>query len=346
MYGSTATIPTRLTQRYGSRHPFVAAGMAFAGAEPALALAVNRAGGIGSIGVGLTSPDRLREIIRELRRDVGEAPFTINFVTCLGNDAGVEVCAREQVPIVSFHWGHPPAHQLEALLGAGCTVWEQVGSVAAAETAVADGVSAIVAQGWEAGGHNYGGMGTFALVPAVVDAVADRALVLASGGIADARGVAAALTLGADGVWVGTRLVASEEANVHVEHHRRLVAASGQDTVRSAVFGPEMPFFNPIRVLRNRVVEQWSDRIDELPTTRGDLEVIGRTRVGGAPYPMHRFDPLLPTPDTTGDWEEMAWAAGQGVGLIHSIEPAGVIVAEMMAGAADILSGLGRSANR
>ncbi|MFF2122528.1 nitronate monooxygenase [Kitasatospora sp. NPDC058184] len=115
----------------------------------------------------------------------------------------------------------------------------QVGSADAAERAVDDGVEVVVAQGWEAGGHTYGGLPTIVGVPAVVDAVGDRALVLAAGGITDGRQVAAALCLGADGVWVGTRLVASREAQVHPEHHRRLVAALGEDTVRTGIFGPE-----------------------------------------------------------------------------------------------------------
>jgi hypothetical protein len=128
----------------------------------------------------------------------------------------------------------------------------------------------VVAQGWEAGGHNYGGLPTLALVPTVVDAVAP-ALVLAAGGIADGRGAAAALALGADGVWAGSRLVATQEAAVHAEHKTRIVAASGEQTVRSSIFGPEWPHFNPMRVIRNRVVEEWNDRLSEVPTQGDEL---------------------------------------------------------------------------
>jgi NAD(P)H-dependent flavin oxidoreductase YrpB (nitropropane dioxygenase family) len=333
-----ASIKTRFTERFGVVHPLAQAGMAFAGQEPELALAVGREGGVGAIGVGFTPPDRLREIIRQLRAELGDRPFNINFITYFGNEETVRVAAEERVPVVSFHWGHPAAQQLELLRDAGVSVWEQVGTVADAERAAADGVDVIVAQGWEAGGHNYGGMGLSALVPAVVDAVGDRALVLAAGGIADGRGVAAALTLGADGVWVGTRLVASEEAHVHPEHHARLVAAGGEDTVLSSVFGPEMPDFNPMRLLKVKVVAEYNDRVHELPTGgREHLEVIGETVLLGQPHTKHKFDVLLPTPETTGDFEEMAWLAGQGVGLVHDIKPAAEIVTEMMEGAADIL---------
>ena len=332
-----STLPTRLTERFGVRHPLVQAGMAFAGAGPDLAIAVGRAGGVGSIGVGFTPPERLREIVRTLRAALGDVPFDVNFLTNFGNEEGVAVCVQERVPVVSFHWGHPPAHQTEALAAAGCSWWEQVGTVEAARLAVADGAEVVVAQGWEAGGHNYGGMGTFALVPQVVDAVADQALVLAAGGVADGRGVAAALSLGADGVWVGTRLVASEEALVHPEHHRRLIAASGQDTVRTGVFGPEVPLFNPMRVLRNRVVDQWTDRLEEVPTEREDLEVVGETVFLGQRHVKRRFDVILPTAETTGDFEEMAFLAGQAVGLVTDVAPAARVVERMMDQAAEVL---------
>lgn len=330
------SITTRLTERYGVSHPFAQAGMAFAGEKPELALAVAQAGGIGSIGVGFMQPDDLRQVIRYLR-DATDNVFNINFITCFGNDEQVTVCAEEQVPIVSFHWGHPPEHQRTALKAAGSSIWVQVGTVEDAETAAGYGADAVVAQGWEAGGHNYGGLGTMALVPAMLDAIGDRSMVLAAGGIADARGVAGALALGADGVWVGTRLVASTEANVHPEHHRRLLASNGGDTVRSGVFGPEMPDFNPMRLLRCRVVDEFTDRLDEVPKQRENEPVIGETTFLGQPHTKHRFDVILPTPETSGDWEEMAWLSGQGVGLIHDIRPAADIVNDMMEGAADIL---------
>ena len=201
-------IATRFTSRFGSRYPFACAGMAFAGTTE-LALAVCRGGGVGAIGVGLTPAEKLRGMVREMRKKTS-APFNVNFLTIFDNDAHIRLCAEERVPIVSFHWGHPSAQHIKLLRDAGVSVWEQVGSVEAAKRAAGDGIEAIVAQGSEAGGHNYGALPTMALVPMVVDAVAPS-LVLASGGIADGRGVAAALALGADGVWVGSRMVATRE---------------------------------------------------------------------------------------------------------------------------------------
>jgi NAD(P)H-dependent flavin oxidoreductase YrpB (nitropropane dioxygenase family) len=248
------SIPTRMTARFGCRHPFASAGMAFAGGTPDLALAVCAGGGIGAVGAGLTPAEQLRSIIRKVRAGT-DAAFNVNLITCLDNDSRIRVCAEEKVPVASFHWGHPSPEHLKRLRDAGVSVWEQVGDVEAAKRAVDDGVEVVVAQGWEAGGHNYRGLTTMVLVPQVLDAVSP-ALVLAAGGIADGRGVAGALALGADGVWVGTRLVATTEAAVHPEHKRRIVEGSGEQTVLSSIFGPEWPHFNLMRVLRNRVVDE------------------------------------------------------------------------------------------
>ncbi|ABD56893.1 NAD(P)H-dependent flavin oxidoreductase [Jannaschia sp. CCS1] len=333
---------TRFTKTFGLKYPLAQAGMAFAGAEPDLAIAVCKGGGIGSIGVGFTPGEVLRGMIGTIRAAT-DAPFNINFITCFGNDEQVRVAAEEKVPVVSFHWGHPPADQIKMLKDAGCSIWVQVGTVEDGLQAVDYGADVIVAQGWEAGGHNYGGMGSMALIPAMVDAVGDRAMVLASGGISDARAAAAAMVLGADGVWVGTRLVASTEATVHREHHARLVAASGTDTTRSAVFGPEMPHFNPMRLLKVRVTEEFEGRLQDVPMERDNEPIIGETLLGGQKHIKRRFDVILPTEDTTGDFEEMAWLAGQGVGQVRDIKPAAQIVEEMMDGANDLLNRMGAS---
>ena len=234
----TPSIATRFTQRYGVRHPFACAGMAFAGMTPALTIAVCKAGGIGALGVGFTPPELLREYIRTIRAAT-DAPFNVNFITCFDNDAQVKVCAEERVPIVSWHWGHPSDANRALLREAGVAYWEQVGSADDALRAVEAGAEAIVAQGYEAGGHNYQGLPNgpglpiFVLLPSIVDAVGGRAMVLGAGGISDGRGVSAALALGADAVWVGTRMVATVEAAVHDEHKRRIVAAKGEGADRA-----------------------------------------------------------------------------------------------------------------
>lgn len=333
---------TRFTERYGCRYPFAGAGMAFVCETPELAAAVCAAGGVGAIS-GFAPPDHLRAAIHEVRRRT-EGPFHVNLLGVLPNDEQIELCCDERVPIVSFHWGHPPTAQVVALREAGVSVWEQVGSVEAARVAVADGAEAVVAQGFEAGGHNYGGLPTMVQVPTIADAVSGEALVLAAGGIADGRQAAAALCLGADAVWVGTALVASPEANVHPEHRRRLVQATGDDSELTSIFGPEWPDFNPMRVLRNRVVAEYADRLDEVPTDRSELEEIGRTLFLGDEIVARKFASFVPVPETTGDWEEMPWLAGQGAGLVHDVRPAGLIVEEMMAEAALVLARLSAAA--
>lgn len=344
----TPSIATRFTQRYGVRHPFACAGMAFAGMTPALTIAVCQAGGIGALGVGFTPPELLRQYIREIRAAT-DAPFNVNFITCFDNDAQVKVCAEERVPIVSWHWGHPSATNLALLREAGVAYWEQVGSAEDALRAINAGAELIVAQGYEAGGHNYQGLPngpglpTFVLLPSIVDAVGGRAMVLAAGGISDGRGVAAALALGADAVWVGTRMVATVEAAVHDEHKRRIVAAKGEDTVFSSIFGPEMPFFNPMRLQKNTVVAEWNDRLAEVPTERSGLPVVGKTVLYGQAMPMNKFNVILPTPETEADWEEMPWLMCQGAGLVHDIRPAGEVVASMMAEAVAVCARLGKA---
>jgi len=266
---TTPSISTRFTQRYDVRHPFACAGMAFAGMTPPLTIAVCKAGGIGALGVGFTPPELLREYICTIRAAT-DAPFNVNQLTCFDNDAQVKVCAEERVPIVSWHWGHPSDANRAMLRKAGVAYWEQVGSAEDALRAVEAGAEVIIAQGYEAGGHNYQGLPngpglpTFVLLPSIVDAVGSRAIVMGAGGISDGRGVSAALALGADAVWVGTRMVATVESAVHDEHKRRIVAAKGDDAVFSSIFGPEMPFFNPMRLQKNRVVAEWNHRQAEV----------------------------------------------------------------------------------
>jgi NAD(P)H-dependent flavin oxidoreductase YrpB (nitropropane dioxygenase family) len=345
---ATPSIATRYTARYRVRHPFACAGLAFAGMTPDLAIAVSKAGGIGSLGVGFTPPQLLREYIRTIRAAT-DAPFHVNFITCFDNDAQVRVCAEERVPIVSWHWGHPSPTHRQLLREAGVVYWEQVGSIDDARRAVDAGAEVVIAQGYEAGGHNFQGLPdkpglpTMALLPMMVDAVGTDVMVLGAGGIGDGRGVAAALALGADAVWVGTRMVATPEASVHDEHKRRIVAARGEDTVFSSIFGPEWPHFNPMRLQRNRVVREYNHRLAEVPKQRDHLEVVAKTVLYGQPMEMRKFNVMLPTPETEADWEEMPWLMGQGVGLVNDIAPAGVVVERLMSEAQTVLDRLARA---
>jgi NAD(P)H-dependent flavin oxidoreductase YrpB (nitropropane dioxygenase family) len=333
-------IETRLTRDYGLRHPFVGAGMAFV-AIPELVAAVSNAGGLGVFGNGPTPPPLIGPAIRAIKA-LTSRPFGIDFinaVTPLGpfvTADHVAVAAAERVPVVVFFWAPPAQDWVNTLHGAGSKVWMQIGSVSEALAAAAAGVDALVCQGTEAGGHNKSQQPRAELVRDVRAAVGPQMLLLAAGGIADGRGAARALAAGAEGVWVGTRLVASREAYAAAEYKRRLVQATDGDTVIQRIFGPEWPG-QPQRVLRNRVVAEWAGREAQIPNPPPPPAQIGTTSLFGQTYPMPKFSAIVPTPDTSGDFEEMDMPAGEGVGLIDEVKPAGAIVAEMMSEAARLL---------
>jgi enoyl-[acyl-carrier protein] reductase II len=321
-------IRTKLTDRYGIELPFVSAGMAFI-ALPPLAAAVSNAGGLGQLAAGAAPPEVLRELIRATQA-LTSRPFAVNFIIetiafgPLATETHLQVCVEERVPAVVFHWAPPPIEWVRILKSAGCDVWLQTSSIAAAQAATASGVDIIIAQGAEAGGHNRGTTGLFTLLPRMVDAVSP-APVIAAGGVADGRGMAAALCLGADGVCVGTRLVATVESNAHREYKRRITEATEEDIARTCIFGPEWPDV-PMRVIRNRVVREWEGNDAKTPPQPDPPQTIGKTMLGGREYSMPKFAAILPTPETTGDFEEMCLAAGESAALVTTIGPARAVV--------------------
>ena len=332
------TLSTKLTAAYKIKHPVVCAGMAMVCDEADLGIAVARGGAVGAIAGTLLAPPILKQRISELRAAT-DGVFHINFLSLFPHDAQLQVCIEEKVPVVSFHFGIPDTKVVRRLQNAGISVWVQVGSVEDARKAHLSGADALIAQGNEAGGHTYAGMPLMALIPAVRD-VAREKILIAAGGIADGRGVAAALAAGADGVMLGTRLVATTEANAHKAYKRRLVNATGEDTVITHVYGPEFPAFNPMRVIRNDTISEWEKRIDELPHDRSHLESIGKTMFAGQEKEVKPFDSIIPVRETTGDFEQMPMLAGQGVGLVENIEPAQEILEKIMNEAANVIAAI------
>lgn len=326
-------LDTRLTRRFDLGAPIAQAGMAFAGMTPALAAAVDAGGGLGSLAIGAAPPPVVDAFVDGFATAAPGRPLNLNFITIFTTDEHVEAVCRARPAVASFHWGHPKTEWIEALAAAGVSVWEQVGTVGAAVAAVDDGVEVIVAQGIEAGGHNLATLSTLSFVPLVVDAVGERALVLASGGIVDGRSLAAALALGADGGWVGTRLVATAESGVAEEYKQRLVAAAGTDTVKTSVFGPETPDFNPMRVLRNELVRASEADPASVPTSTADQPVVGHMELLGQPMDLPRFTNFVPTAGATGDFDQLPLLAGEGVDRITSIQGAADVVAAMAADA-------------
>ncbi|MDT5283305.1 MAG: nitronate monooxygenase [Mycobacterium sp.] len=206
-----------------------------------------------------------------------------------------------------------------------------------AAAAIELGVNGIVAQGSEAGGHARGHIPLHALLRTIRHKWPDM-LLLGAGGISDGSAAAAALRAGADGVWVGTSLVAAVEANAHPEYKRRLIDSPGK-TLRTNAFGPEWPD-QPYRLLATPVVRSAAASVhDAEPQRHG---TIGRTRLFphsvNMAYDMPIRSTLPPTPETSGDWASMAYPAGEGVGAIRRTAPAAEIVRQMMSQAYDILT--------
>jgi nitronate monooxygenase len=329
-------LQTRLTVEFGIRYPFVGAGMGFV-AHERLAAAVTNAGGLGFLGASPDPPESLSAMVRCLHQ-LTSGPFGVDLICATlpqgpaSTDEHIQRCIDLGVELVAFHHELPPKRWVDLLAAAGTRVWQQASSVELARAAVALGVHGIVAQGVEAGGHCQSTVPVLELVRQIRREHPEL-IVLAAGGIVHGRQVAAALDAGADGVWVGTRLIASEEANAHLEYKRRLVESDGATLVTTA-YGPEWPD-QAYRVLPTRTVQEWAGREDLIPSPAPAPRVIGHTRLFphsvDLEYEMPKFSAVVPTPPTTGDWEEMAFPAGQGVGQIREIRPAAAIVKEMMA---------------
>ncbi|HKF59177.1 MAG TPA: nitronate monooxygenase [Blastocatellia bacterium] len=328
---------TRFSERFGIDAPVVVAPMGPDLTGPELVAAVCNAGGFGILQAQLCAPSLLRQEINYLRT-LTSRPFGVNFILHFPHHAGIQVCIEERVAALSFFWGDP-SEFIPAAHAAGIAVLHQVGSVDAAVQAHRAGVDVVIAQGAEAGGHVAGQVSTMVLVPRIAEAVAP-ALVLAAGGIADARGLAAALCLGADGVVMGTRFLATPEANAHPAYKAGLVAAREEDTVHTILFGHGWPDA-PHRVIKTPFVDEWVNRESETQDSRPDEPVIGSTIICGTPIPVQRFSSMPPNIHATGDIESMSLLAGQSVGLVREIRPAADILREMVNQADQLIRELG-----
>jgi nitronate monooxygenase len=263
----------RLCDLLGIEFPILSAPMGPDVSGPELVAAVSNAGGLGIMQAQWHPAPLLRQAIRRVRQ-LTDKPFGVNLLLHFPCDEGVTVCVEERVPVLSFFWGDP-ASFIARVHAVGGKVCHQVGSAAAAQEAARAGVDVIIAQGVEAGGHVAGEVTTMALVPRVVDTVAPTPVV-AAGGIADARGLVAALALGAEAVVLGTRFLATPEANAHPLYKHKLVTATEADTVRTTLFGHGWPDA-PHRTLRTPFVEAWLGQEARGNASRPDEPVVGQT---------------------------------------------------------------------
>jgi nitronate monooxygenase len=313
---------TPLCDLLGIEHPIVQAPMG-GPAVPQLAAAVSNAGALGML--ALSWSEDAGAAVRELQELTTRA-FGGNFGLQLDQHERLDSVLQAGLRIVSLFWGDPTAY-VERIHDAGALVLHTVGSAEEARRAVAAGVDVVVAQGWEAGGHVWGQIGTLALVPAVVDAVAPTP-VIAAGGIGDGRGVAAVLALGAQGAWVGTRFLMAAEAPVHERYRERLIEADETDALWFAdLFDGGWPSA-PHRALRNATIDDWEAAGRPAAGSRpGEGDHVA-TRPDGSGIP--RYASLTPVEGLDGDIDAMSLWAGQSVALARRVQPAAEIVAELV----------------
>lgn len=317
------SLRTPICDLFGIEYPIFLAGMGQV-AYAEVCAAVSEAGGYGTLGMAAEPPDRIRDEMREVRR-LTDKPFGVDLLAALPEQvlASIDVILSEGASSFVAGLG-VPGPVIERCHRAGVKVMVICGKVRHAQRAEEAGCDAVVAQGTEAGGHT-GQIATMALVPQTVDAV--RIPVLAAGSIVDGRGLAAALALGAQGVWMGTRFIASTEARAARAFKERIVEADGASTRITRCYSGK-----PMRVLTNPYVEERErhpETIQPFPA-----QMIESAQAGVLGY----------AEDATTDPGRTAMPAGQGVGAIHEVRPVAEIVAQMVEEACETLARLGRLA--
>jgi NAD(P)H-dependent flavin oxidoreductase YrpB (nitropropane dioxygenase family) len=291
--------------------------------SPPLVAAVSEAGGLGAMGCHRLSPQQIREAAADIRSRTNRS-FALNFLIFHAEEESFAAALAERPSAMAFAWPRPD-QDVTSYVGrakdAGCKVTYMAGGVPEALIGVEAGADVIVAQGTEGGGH-VSWNATMALVPMVVDAVGSVP-VIAAGGIADGRGLAAALALGAQGVLLGSRFLASEESPLHQNFKQAIVDADGHDTVLTEIPDIAQATVWPgamSRAKRNRFIERWAGQ--EWALRQNQVQALAD----------------LIAARKAGDVEEASLSMGQDAGLIHDIPPAGEIVKRIAEQAEEILS--------
>jgi enoyl-[acyl-carrier protein] reductase II len=315
---------TRLTDVLGIEHPVMLAGMGGVSYH-ALVAAVSEAGGFGCFGASTMSADEMVAEIRAARSLTGK-PLGVDLLTALPDRllTDVELIIREGATVFAAGLGVPRdvislCHEHNVLVLSMC------GKVRHAIAAVEAGCDIVVAQGTEAGGHT-GQIATMPLVPQVVDAVGDRVPVVAAGGIFDGRGLAAALALGADGVWIGTRFIATPEARSAPGYKDALLRTPEDGTTISRAFTGKT-----LRAVANATTRHFDEHPEELQPFPAQL-------MAGMQGGWMHLGADESTPGVDPDRE--CYPAGQGVGAIHELMPAGDVVRAVVAEAESVLDRL------
>lgn len=297
----------KITELFNIKYPIIQAGMIW-NSGWRLASAVSNAGGLGLLGAGSMYPDILREHIVKCKKATAK-PFGVNVPMLYPNlEEIIQIIIEEGVKIVFTSAGNPKTYT-QHLKDNGITVVHVVSSVKFALKAQEAGVDAVVAEGFEAGGHNgREETTTFTLIPMVKEQISVP--LIAAGGIANGKGMLAAMVLGADGVQVGSRFVASEESSAHQAFKKMVVAAKEGDTLLT------LKELAPVRMLKNKFFSEVMELYTKNPTKEQLLELLGRARAKRGMF--------------EGDLEDGELEIGQIAGLIHEIKPAAQIVKEMV----------------
>ena len=297
----------RLTDLFKIQYPIIQAGMIWNSGWK-LASAVSNAGGLGLIGAGSMYPDVLREHIQKCKKAT-KNPFGVNVPMLYPNiEEIMQIIVDEGVKIVFTSAGNPKTWT-HFLKENGITVVHVVSSVKFAVKSELAGVDAVVAKGFEAGGHNgREETTTFTLIPMVKEKV--KIPVIAAGGIATGRGMLAAMVLGADGVQIGSRFVASNESSAHLNFKEAVVKAEDGDTHLT------LKELAPVRLIKNKFYKELQDLYQQNPTVEELKEKLGRARSKKGMF--------------EGDLDNGELEIGQIAGLIHEIKPAAEIVQEIM----------------
>eukprot|EP00420_Gonyaulax_spinifera_P030911 CAMPEP_0197879468 /NCGR_PEP_ID=MMETSP1439-20131203/7557_1 /TAXON_ID=66791 /ORGANISM="Gonyaulax spinifera, Strain CCMP409" /LENGTH=377 /DNA_ID=CAMNT_0043498977 /DNA_START=65 /DNA_END=1198 /DNA_ORIENTATION=+ len=363
-------LSTRITELFGIKHPVLLAGMAGA-AGPELAAAVTNAGGLGNIGgVGFT-PEGLKKTIKMLKDDLVDksAPFGVDLLLPqVGGGARktnkdytggtlpelVDIIIEEKAALFICAVGVPPKWAVDKLHAAKIPVMNMIGAVKHVDKALKAGVDIICAQGGEGGGHT-GEIATSILLPKVVDAVRGHkapltggpVLVVAAGGIFDGRGLAMSLAAGCDGVWVGTRFIASDEAGAGPIHKRRVVEAAYEDTIRTIMYSgrPMRVFKTPYNVemeeKRQDVIRQWQE--SGIPAFVADVDPEKFAGSNPASVGTLQLSEVRTQEEIKNGIELTSlekhkrgvFLTGQCAGAVTDVKPAKDIIEEMVLQAAD-----------
>jgi len=322
------TIHTPICDMLGIKYPIMLAGMGGVSFAE-LCAAVSEAGGFGTLGMAGRPMAEIKQEIKKVR-DLTDKPFGVDLLAAVPEslEKTADIIIEGGAKAFISGLGVPPPHLVKKFHDAGLKVMNVNGTVKHARSAEAGGLDAVVAQGTEAGGHT-GRVATMALVPQIVDAV--KIPVIAAGSIVDGRGLAAALALGAQGVWVGTRFIASSEAHAGALYKQVIVEAGDEDTIITRAYSGK-----PMRVYRNEWVDDWERRPQDIQ--KFPMQAMMSHQAGVMGGIGGQIEGL--------DRSKSAFAMGQGAGAIHDVKPAGEIVREIMEEAEAVIAKMAKIAAR